>query len=155
MALTAARHVYWVILLALGCAGQRSTAPERVAPMQVPSCAENPSRDTTVLDTTQVSRKPEVVSGPRIPYPDELRRQRVSGRVVYALTINADGSLDSASVDVLRSDRAEFERVARQYLQGARFSLGCRDGQAVRVRIALPIDSRILGSSWAGRLTSA
>ena len=63
----------------------------------------NPSTDSTVFDTAQVSRKPEIVSGPDIQYPDELRLQRISGRVVYSLIINADGRLDPTSLKVLRS----------------------------------------------------
>lgn len=138
------RPICFVILLAIGCAGPRSAALKRGATLPADSCTSRPSRDSTVFDTTQVSRKPEVLSGPRLDYPVVLRRRRISGSVIYALTINADGSIDPGTVDVVRSDHPDFENSTRQYLQEARFSPGCRGGQAVRVRIALPIDFRIL-----------
>jgi len=110
----------------------------------VSSCASNPSPDTTVFDTTQVSKKPVVISGPRLSYPDELRQQGISGRVVYSLIVNTDGRADYHSIRVLRSDHFEFEQTSRLYVQQALFSPGCIGGQAVRVRIALPIDFKVL-----------
>ena len=141
---TKPRPIHYVILLAIGCAGPRSAALESAAAVSADSCTLHRSRDSTVFDTTQVSRKPIVLSGPRLEYPDGLRRRRISGRVIYAVTINADGSLDPGTVDVIRSDHPDFEWNARQYIQEARFAPGCRAGQAVRVRMALPIDFRIV-----------
>jgi TonB family protein len=141
--ITVPRLVPLLVVLIAACATQRSNRPESLVAPAAPSCQGNPSRDTTVFDTTQVSRKPEAISGPSIRYPDELRRQGISGRVVFSVIINADGSLDQRSVERVRSDHPDFEESALQYVREAVYSPGCRDGQAVRVRVALPIDFRI------------
>jgi len=90
-----------------------------------------------------VSEQPRVVSGPAIQYPDELRRLGQSGRVVYSVIVNSDGASDPQSIKVLRADAIQFEQAGRAYVEQARFSPGCLHGQAVRVRIALPIDFKV------------
>jgi len=138
-------HVLFPVAFSLACAVQSSQAVKNPDVPSVPSCADHPSQDTTVFDTTQVSKKPEVVSGPNLRYPDELRQQRVSGGVVYSLIVNADGKADRRSIRLLRSDDFEFERASRAYIEEAVFSPGCLNGQAVRVRVRLPIDFKVRG----------
>jgi protein TonB len=137
--------IVFPVAFSLACAVQSSQALKNLDVPSVPSCADHPSQDTTVFDTTQVSRKPEVVSGPSLRYPDELRQQRISGGVVYSLIVNAYARADRRSIRVLRSDDLEFERASREYLAEAVFSPGCLNGQAVRVRVRLPIDFKVRG----------
>ena len=111
----------------------------------VPPCQDNPSSDTTVFDTTQVSRRPDIVSGPDLEYPDRLRSQGISGRVVLSMIINADGRVEPQSIERVFSVHPEFERSARRYLREVVFNPGCREGQAVRVRVRIPIDFRVIG----------
>jgi TonB family protein len=98
-----------------------------------------------VFDTTQVSEKPHAIRGPPVSYPVDLRVRRVEGTVVIGTVINADGSVDRDSITILRGDLVAFEREALRWLAGARFWPGCREGRAVRVRIALPFTWRIRG----------
>jgi protein TonB len=132
-----------LLVLMSGCATLRPGQAESLAAHSVPSCQGNPSSDTTVYDTTQVSRRPEILSGPRPQYPDELRSQGVSGRVVLSIIINADGALERRSIERVFSDHPDFEKSAIQYVRGAVYSPGCREGQAVRVRARIPIDFRV------------
>src|SRR6266576_4586732 len=119
-----------LMMLLSGCATQRSAGSANVAAPPLASCQSNPSSDTTVFDTTQVSRRPEVLSGPNLTYPDELRRHRISGRVVLSMIINADGTLEQRSIERVRSDDPAFEESAIGYLREAVFSPGCREGRA-------------------------
>ena len=81
-----------------GCAarGQRVGAPGESRT----SCMGLLSGDTTVFDTTQVSEKPLALSGPVPDYPMGLRLQHISGRVVLAAVIKADGRADPTSITV-------------------------------------------------------
>ena len=130
-------------LVALGCAAQPTTRPEGPSARASRSCAASASADTTVYDTTQVTIKPKAVSGPSISYPDELRQNRISGRVTYLLVVNANGRVDRRSIKVMRSDDIEFERASREYVEQVLFSPGCLNGQAVRVRVVFPIDFKV------------
>jgi len=63
--------------------------------------------------------------------------------VVYSVIINANGRVDAGSITVLRSDHPEFESASRQMIEQAEFSPACLNGEAVRVRIAVPVDFRV------------
>jgi len=133
-----------LIQLLSSCAAQGLTQSASLATAPVASCQGNPSSDTTVFDTTQVVRRPEILSGPNLTYPDELRSQGISGRVVLSMIINADGTLERRSIERVFSDHPDFEKSAIRYLRAAVFSPGCRSGQAVRVRVRIPIDFRVI-----------
>ena len=115
----------------------------REYPAHYPSCANTPSPDTAVFEVSQLSQPQFLISGPTLEYPDSLRRQGKSGRVVYSVIINKDGRVDVRSVTVEHRDEVEFEWAARRWLEGARFSPGCLNGQAVRVRRSVPIDFKV------------
>jgi len=123
--------------LVLGCATRAPSSD--LARAGAPPCVYSPSLDSTVYDTTRVTKKPSAMSGPRMSYPDQLRQQRINGHVELSVIINADGSVDRQSVTIVWRDRPEFEREALNWLSEARFSPGCIGDKAVRVRIALPI----------------
>ena|SRR5437868_11080143 len=109
------------------------------------SCSGLVSHDTTVYDTTQVSEKPYVRSGPRIEYPEDLRYRRVQGHVVLAAIVGVDGKVEASSITVLEGDHPEFEAQAARWAKGALCWPGCRFGLPVRVRVALPFDFRTRG----------
>jgi len=80
-----------------------------------------------------------------VGYPDDLRRRLINGHVVLAVVINADGRPDQQSVVVLRSDRPPFVQEALRWVAGATYWPGCREGHAVRVRVAVPVDFTVKG----------
>jgi TonB family protein len=123
--------------LVLGCATRAPSSD--LARGATPRCVDSPSPDSTVYDTTHITRKPWAISGPQMSYPDQLRQQGINGHVELSVIINADGSVDRRSVTVVWRDRPEFEREALKWVSEARFSPGCIGDNAVRVRIALPI----------------
>jgi periplasmic protein TonB len=130
-----------VALLALRCATQFARDPAAIAHRL---CAESPSVDTTVFDTTQVSQKPEITGGPPPSYPDDLRRRHISGRVVMAVVIDVHGRAELRTIQIIRSDNSGFEMSVRRYVASATFLPGCREGHAVRVRVAIPVDFRVM-----------
>ena len=136
-------HYLVVLCVALSAC----TVPQsfvRPAPART-SCVGLVSEDSTVFDTTQVSEKPQAISGPMVAYPDDLRRRLINGHVVLAVVINADGRPDQQSVVVLRSDRPPFVQEALRWVAGATYWPGCREGHAVRVRVAVPVDFTVKG----------
>src|SRR5882762_3289942 len=126
-----------VVLLALSCATRSVRDPSAIA-HQV--CAGSPSSDTTVFDTTQVSQKPEIIAGPSLSYPDDLRRRGISGRVVVAAVIDVHGRAEPGTIRIIRSDNLGFDASVRTYTRSATYLPGCREGHAVRVRITFPVD---------------
>ena len=131
------------VAFSVACAAQRAPHLDEDDPTQAVSCANNPSPDTTVFNEDKMSKPPHVVSGPDLRYPAALAVQGQSGRVIYSLIINKDGTPDLQSVKVVRSDDLRFEWAARDWLKEARFAPGCLNGQAVRVRVTLPIDFKV------------
>ena len=86
----------------------------------------------------------------RIQYPAEAAKQNIQGRVVVSFEIKADGSLADLKVlqspDKLLSDEAS--RVIGNVPADA-WAPGRQRGQAVRVKLTVPVDFRLQGSSKA------
>jgi len=61
-----------------------------------------------------------------------------------SMIVNAGGRAEPRSIARVFSDHPDFERSAIQYLRQAVFSPGCREGQAVRVRVRIPINFRVV-----------
>jgi TonB family protein len=135
-----------VILVAaaiLACAGARSPSLQSDEVRGRTSCSGLSNADTTVYDTTQVTERPYARSGPRPEYPDDLRRRYIEGHVVLSVVIAVDGTVDPASITIIKRDRTPFEAQTLRWARGASYWPGCRSGVPVRVRIALPMDFTI------------
>jgi len=144
-ALLAFRFCLMVLILA-ACGSPRTRPAVIVNPSGRTPCVDTPSSDSTVFDTTQVSNKPALASRPGLQYPDELRRQGISGRAVVSVIIEADGSPNQSSVKTVTASYPDFGMAAVQLVRRSRFWPGCRSGQAVRVRMAIPVDFTVKNS---------
>ena len=136
-----------LVLLAVTLTGACAKPPGATgdrAPMGRTSCAGLASTDSVVYDTTQVTERPLAYDGPPIRYPDGLRREGIQGRVVLSLIVNADGTVDRGSIGIIQMVHPDFVMAAKRWTLGARFWPGCLVGRPVRVRVALPIDFKIL-----------
>ena len=109
------------------------------------SCAGSLSADTTVHDTTEVSERPFVRSGPLLTYPETAREQGVRGRVIVAVVVNQDGSVPWDSVRIVRGLEWRLDAEAVRWARSATYWPGCIGAKAVRVRIAQPVDFKISG----------
>jgi len=103
-------------------------------------CAGSVSGDTTVYDTAQVEQRPLVRTARPPLYPVALRRQRIQGRVLVDATINADGTVDSQSLTVAHRVQPVLDSESVRWVRAASFWPACRAGQAVRVRVSIPIE---------------
>jgi len=148
------RRVQLVLPLSLGalaCASAgapiRSPQPLRAQPT---SCVSAIGVDTTVYDIRQIDEKPVFRSALKLTYPPGARHHRIQGRVVVAAIVNARGDVDQSSVTVVRHAHPWLDAEARQIISSATLWPACRNGQAVRMRIAVPFDFRMRGSSIKG-----
>lgn len=74
-------------------------------------------------------------------YPDELRASGVQGNVVAQFVVNADGTTDTSSFKVLRSDDVRFTRAVRNALGTMKFSPAeTNDGHRVRQLVTMPFE---------------
>ena len=105
----------------------------------------------TEADTTEVydtvDEMPQLIGGleglmERVEYPELQRRAGVQGRAVVQFIVDETGAVTEPRV-VSSSGNDGLDRAAVQAVQGSRFSPGRQDGEAVRVRFAVPITFRL------------
>ena len=120
-----------------------------LAATKATSCAAGGTSDSTVYDTTALSEQPVVRSAPAIDYPAEARRRKIQGRVVITAVVTAEGAVEASSVVVATSAAPLLDDEARRVVALARFWPGCREGQPVWARIAVPFEFKA-GADRAG-----
>lgn len=103
-------------------------------PNQTPATSQ-PAADPAL--NREASLKPETMS---LRYPDALREARVEGKVFTQFVVNADGTVDMASLKVVRSDHADFTQAVRDALPALRFEPARVNGRAVRQLREVPFD---------------
>ncbi len=82
-------------------------------------------------------RKPTPISMPTPDYPDELRRERISGVVLVEFIIGKDGNVVEAKAK--KSPDERLSRLAEDAVMKWKFEPGIKDGAPVEVRAAMPI----------------
>lgn len=80
---------------------------------------------------------------PEPHYPEWLRRAGISGAVTVEFVVDTDGTVERASIDVIRADRQEFVDAVLRSLERARFSPGTVRGRPVRVKVRQDFRFRI------------
>jgi len=83
---------------------------------------------------------PEVLSGPRLEYPDNLRRAGIQGRVVVRVVIDTSGRAERGSVRILSTPHPDFNGPVTEYIEHARFSVPVSSKGHVRACVVLPVD---------------
>lgn len=101
-----------------------------------------------VLPDTTVHRdggevKPEIIWGPPIRYPEDLRERWVEGRVLVQAIVDTSGRAEPQSVRVLRSADPGFDGPAKAWVLKAHFRPGYLHGRPVRVLVQVPVDFHI------------
>lgn len=91
-------------------------------------------------DTTQVTQRPVLYEAPTLRYPAKAHAQGIQGRVLLAVTINADGRADARSIETISSPDAVLTDEAARWVRGAKFEPACLAGRPVRLRVAIPVD---------------
>ena len=139
------------------------TSAEASAPATV---ATQPSGTSTVRPAVAVNpatqagvREAAMMPGNRPPtYPPELRAAGVSATVVMQFVVNADGSVDTNTVKVLRAtvsspssddDGRAFARAVRDVLPTMRYTAARVGGRNVRQLVTLPFAFSLVSGSAA------
>ena len=134
MARTAIRLT--LLLLTSGCAANPRyvTIVASCPPMAATTAA---TIDTTIYDSSRVTRMPQLARAPALGYPGVLHDNGIDGRVVVQAVINAQGHVDRAHV--IMSTNTLFERAALAYVRGATYCSGTIGDRPVRVRVFIPV----------------
>jgi len=70
-------------------------------------------------------------------YPDELRREGVSGLVMVKCSIDVQGNVAEAEVE--KSSNAAFEKPALAAVKKWKFKPAKQDGNPVAIKVSIPI----------------
>ncbi len=93
--------------------------------------------ENSVLDASQVSQLPVVVTQVPPRYPAELKKKNIQGNVTASFVVDVDGSV--IDVQVLKSSDPRFEAPAIEALRQWKFKCGSKEGVPVKVRLAVPV----------------
>lgn len=91
--------------------------------------------DDTVY--TQVDEKPVPLKTPPPRYPEQMRKDGVSGIVAVSIVIDEDGNVIKSTV--AKSTSPEFDRPALEAVDRWKFKPAKKDGQAVKVKVTVPL----------------
>ena len=81
--------------------------------------------------------KPMPLKTPPPVYPDQLRRDGITGMVAVRVTIDENGTVSDCAV--AKSSNAAFDRAALEAIRGWKFKPASKQGSAVKSRIIIPI----------------
>jgi TonB family protein len=89
----------------------------------------------------RVERRPVPRAENVIPsFPLALQTAQVEGEVRLELVVNENGEVEPASIELLRASHELFAETVRRAVQSWRFEPAEREGQWVKVRLALDVD---------------
>ncbi len=92
-----------------------------------------------------LSQKPALLFGPRLDYPEDLRRNRIQGRVLVQAILDTLGRIEPGSIQFVMTPDPGFLMPVSQYLALARFRPARRNGRLVRSLVQMPVDFRLRG----------
>ena len=72
-------------------------------------------------------------------YPDRLKRAGVSGNVQLEFVVNTSGKVEPGSVSVVAATVPALGEAAKSIAEKLEFSPGLIKGEAVRVKVLLPV----------------
>lgn len=90
-----------------------------------------------VFSASDLDQPPKVVNQVKPNYPPELRRQEITGRVLVAFTVLADGRVTNVRVE--QSTNPAFDPAALAAVRQWRFEPGQKGGKSVSFRMRIPI----------------
>ena len=73
-------------------------------------------------------------------YPAALRQAGIKGTVIAQFVVNIDGTVDVASLKVLKSDHPDFTQAVRDALPSMRYEPARVNGQRVRQMLQVPFE---------------
>lgn len=98
--------------------------------------------ESLFFELSEVEEPPEPIRKVNPIYPAKARLKKISGRVVLAVVVQADGSVGNVSVKSAKPVGV-FESAAIQAISKWRFVPGKRHGKKVGTRVYIPLDFEI------------
>jgi TonB family protein len=83
------------------------------------------------------SRPPDIVSGPALNYPEDLRLVGIQGRVVARVIIDSSGHAKPGAIRIISTPNTGFNESVTKYFQKAQFT------PRTRSCVVLPVDFKI------------
>ena len=65
--------------------------------------------------------------------------------MIVAVVVGADGTPDQSSARIVQNADPAFDREALRWIRSVSYWPACRDAQAVRARVAQPVDFCVFG----------
>jgi protein TonB len=87
----------------------------------------------------RLARSADAVHAINQEYPSELKAARIGGRVQVRMILNADGSVDASSVQVVATTNERLGEAAMRAVKKMQFAPGKANGKPVRTVVLLPL----------------
>jgi periplasmic protein TonB len=87
----------------------------------------------------KIARSADAVAAINDEYPKELRAARIGGRVQIRMILNADGTVDPSSVQIVATTNEQLGEAALRAVKRMQFAPGKANGKAVRTVVLLPL----------------
>lgn len=120
--------------------GQAAAIAE-AKPAARPAAHARPARPAVAkhyYKPSELDVKPGIMVHVEPRYPERAAQDSVAGRVVAQLFLREDGTVEQVSI-VRAEPPGYFEYAVEQAFGAARFTPGMKDGQAVKVQMALEV----------------
>ena len=101
---------------------------------------ESEARPYRVYTDSQVDQRAAWVSGPKLAYPPQFLRARVSGHAMVRAVVDTLGEAEGEGLIVVESPDPAFDEPLQQMVLAAQFSPARRKGHAVRSVVTLGFD---------------
>jgi protein TonB len=125
-----------ILLLAMTCAvlGCSSEEPQQAA--------DTATGDAPAVDAVDVNEAfdtaPEAITMVEPEYPDEARREGVSGKTAVEVEVSATGTVDAARVLESSGDE-RLDKAAVEAVRKWTFRPALKDGEAVPAKVVVPV----------------
>jgi TonB family protein len=96
-------------------------------------------------DSSAITEKLRILSGPPPLYPANLRVAGVQGRVVLLAVIDTAGRAEWKSIRILESPHPDLSSSAQHYLERVHMRPARMGDRPIRVCVEVPVDYRIRG----------
>jgi periplasmic protein TonB len=87
----------------------------------------------------KIARSADAVAAINEEYPKELKAARIGGRVQVRMILNADGTVDPSSVQIVAATNELLGEAALRAVKRMQFAPGKANGKPVRTVVLLPL----------------
>jgi len=113
-------------------------------PVPPPDGVEGPRAAADVVsgqayEVSALDQRPERMLCPRMEYPPLMQQAGIEGQVTVQFIVEADGSVQNESIEVLNASNRAFEAPTTEMIAGCKFQPGVVQGEAVRTRVEMPV----------------